>query len=149
MAVPNDPSPVKMVIHIATHDGETNVTHVFDNVHDFNMALSTASAYSDDVSTRAYHTPKAELSLSGIAFPLNSGQGQQFMKTYDNKVAKPNLDDFLLTFSKHERIEMAKAYVKKTEAEIQKTLEDLGVDILRNYLEKNGFDVVPEGELEE
>lgn len=142
---------VKVVMAVSALDGSFNRTFVIPKMIDFEMEESVIPPdhlrERDSMVSENIHRARSYMGFRGTALP-NEETGR-YATVYDNLVAQPNLDDFLLNFTKDQRIEMAKKYVKTAEAEIEKVLGELGVDILKRYLERNGFDVVPEGELED
>ena len=124
----------KLVIHMVNEDDTISQTIVYPRVENLDFEyVNEPSPY------RAYESVNASLitpNLESIIYsfkPLSNAEGQ-FCKVYDNKRATPNLDDFLGTFPKAERILMAKKYAEENEQRLESFIEEFGADQLREYL---------------
>lgn len=124
----------KIVIHMATEDDTLSHTIVYPRVEGLDVEyVKESSPY------RAYESVNATRiipSLENVIYsfkPLLNAEGQ-YCKVYDNKLATPNLDDFLGTFPKAERILMAKKYAEENEQRLESFIEEFGADQLREYL---------------
>ena len=124
----------KLVIHMVNEDDTISQTIVYPRVEGLDIDYMKSS-----LPYRAYESVNASLitpNLESIIYsfkPLSNTEGQ-FCKVYDNKRATPNLDDFLGTFPKAERILMAKKYAEENEQRLESFIEEFGADQLREYL---------------
>ena len=124
----------KLVIHMVNEDDTISQTIVYPRVEGLDIDYMKSS-----LPYRAYESVNASLitpNLESIIYsfkPLSNTEGQ-FCKVYDNKRATPNLDDFLGTFPKSERILMAKKYAEENEQRLESFIEEFGADQLREYL---------------
>lgn len=124
----------KIVIHMANEDDTISHTIVYPRVEDLDVEYVKES-----LPYQAYESVNATRiipSLENVIYsfkPLLNAEGQ-YCKVYDNKLATPNLDDFLGTFTKAERILMAKKYAEENEQRLESFIEEFGADQLREYL---------------
>ena len=124
----------KLVIHMVNEDDTISQTIVYPRVEGLDIDYMKSS-----LPYRAYESVNASLitpNLESIIYsfkPLSNTEGQ-CCKVYDNKRATPNLDDFLGTFPKAERILMAKKYAEENEQRLESFIEEFGADQLREYL---------------
>lgn len=124
----------KIVIHMANEDDTISHTIVYPRVEGLDVEYVKES-----LPYQAYESVNATRiipSLENVIYsfkPLLNAEGQ-YCKVYDNKLATPNLDDFLGTFPKAERILMAKKYAEENEQRLESFIEEFGADQLREYL---------------
>ena len=130
----SDDKIYKIVIHMANKDDTISHTIVYPRVEGLDVEYVKES-----LPCQAYESVNATRiipSLENVIYsfkPLLNAEGQ-YCKVYDNKLATPNLDDFLGTFPKAERILMAKKYAEENEQRLESFIEEFGADQLREYL---------------
>ena len=130
----SDDKVYKIVIHMANEDYTLSHTIVYPRVEGLDVEYVKES-----LPYRAYESVNATRiipSLENVIYsfkPLLNAEGQ-YCKVYDNKLATPNLDDFLGTFPKAERILMAKKYAEENEQRLESFIKEFGADQLREYL---------------
>ena len=124
----------KIVIHMANEDDTLSHTIVYPRVEGLNVDYTEGpSPYRAYESVNATPiTPNIE-NVNYSFTPIPNTEGQ-LCKVYDNKRSTPNLDDFLGTFTKAERILMAKKYAEENEQRLESFIEEFGADQLREYL---------------
>lgn len=131
----SDDKIYKIVIHMANEDDTLSHTIVYPRVEgldiDYVEGPSPKRAHESVNATPI--TPNIENVIYSFK-PLLNAEGQ-LCKVYDNKRATPNLDDFLGTFPKAERILMAKKYAEENEQRLESFIEEFGADQLREYLD--------------
>ena len=130
----SDDKVYKIVIHMANEDYTLSHTIVYPRVEGLDVEYVKES-----LPYQAYESVNATRiipSLENVIYsfkPLLNAEGQ-YCKVYDNKLATPNLDDFLGTFPKAERILMAKKYAEENEQRLESFIKEFGADQLREYL---------------
>ena len=124
----------KLVIHMVNEDDTISQTIVYPRVEnlDFDYVNEPSPCRAYESVNASLITPNLERIIYSFK-PLSNAEGQ-FCKVYDNKRATPNLDDFLGTFPKAERILMAKKYAEENEQRLESFIEEFGADQLREYL---------------
>ena len=124
----------KLVIHLVDEDNTVSQTVVYPRVKDLDIEhVNETPPYRPYTSVDTAIIAPCLENISYSFIPISNTEGQ-YCTVYDNKRAVPNLDDFLGTFPKAERILMAKKYAEENEQRLESFIEEFGADQLREYL---------------
>lgn len=129
-------SEFEVVIHIRSSDGEAHQSMYFPLVEE--LKISRDGNFPDEISFD-------DLMLNRVPVQLGSNHTFEFTTRkntdgieyiqYDNKIAAPNLDHFLATFTKAERLRMVKDYVNEMEERLGAFVREFGAQEIRDYLD--------------
>lgn len=139
-----EPKRSTVVIHIATHDGSFSQTQYYGNVVMGEIESETTprkSEFEEILFGRPAHIQIGNISQDvRIRFTAEAAdKSGNIVYVYDNLCATPNLDHFLGTFNKEDRIAMAEDYVKKQRAVMEAFMKD-NEKLVVGYLEEQGYE---------
>lgn len=130
-------SEIEMVVHIRAKNGSYHTTSYFPNVRDLLFETSpdyTGAAFDDLLNLPV---PKRYGTRQRIAFTSAPTLDVDLVEVYhyDNTIDNPNLDHFLATFTKAQRLQMMKDYIDEQESRLEKFVEEFGAEEIRSYLD--------------
>lgn len=129
-----EPTYCEVVVHVRSLDHTENHLHstmFYPRVKNFEINTDVPDDFATN-NTTVYMQPKT-LGVS-VEFEAMLDDNKYQALHVNSRVAEPNLDILLATFTMPERVKIAMEYVRAVENRIDELVNDLGADEIQTYL---------------